>query len=119
MADQLVTITQAAGPAGIVTSYTPTLYAGGNSIYQDGVPAIVAAVGSPVALFYDSPRGNLYLADRQYEKVRVITPDGTINTVAPNLPITFPDAITVDPSGNIYIGDGGQVWGVTQNGLFC
>ena len=83
------------------------------------MPAIESAVGTPAALYYDSPTGNFYFADQQYQKVRVITPDGTINTVAPSLPLVYPNAITVDPSGNIYIGDGGVVWGVTQNGPFA
>ena len=119
VADQLVTITQAAGPAGTITGYTASRFAGGNSIYQDGVPAIESAVGAPAALFYDTPSGNFYFADQQFQKVRVITPDGKINTVAPSLPLINPNAITVDPSGNIYIGDDGVVWGVTQNGPFA
>ena len=119
IADQLITITQAAGPAGTVSGYNATLFAGGTSLYQDGAPAIVSAVGIPTALYYDSPTGNFYFADQQYQKVRVITPDGTINTVAPSLPIVYPNAITVDPLGNIYIGDSGVVWGVTQNGPFA
>jgi FG-GAP-like repeat/Beta-propeller repeat/Putative binding domain, N-terminal len=119
VADQLVTITQAAGPAGTISSYIATLFAGGNSTYQDGAPAIISAVGSPVALFYDSRTGNFYFVDQQFQKVRVITPDGRINTVAPSLPLVHPNAITVDPSGNIYIGDSGIVWGVTQNGPFA
>ncbi len=119
VADQLLTITQAAGPAGAITGYTATLFAGGSSLYQDGLPAILSAVGSPVALFYDSPTGNFYFVDQQYQKLRVISPVGTVNTVAPSLALVHPTAVTVDPSGNIYIGDSGVVWGVAQNGVFA
>jgi len=117
-ADQLVTITQAAGPAGAVTSYTASVFAGG-AVYQDGVPAISGGVGSPVSLFLDSQSGNFYFADNQLQKVRVIASNGTINTVGASLPITEATAVTADPAENVYIGDLGRVWSVTQNATFA
>jgi hypothetical protein len=114
VADQLVTITQAAGPSGTVIAHAVSLFVGGSGIYQDGVLAIEAAVGTPVSLFFDSPTGNFYFADDQYQRVRIVTPDGVINTVGQNLPINEPTAVTVDPSGNVYIGDLGRVWKLGQ-----
>ncbi len=89
----------------------------------DGGPAADAMLGIPTALFVD-PSGNIYIADTQDMRIREITTDGNINTVAgtghtctgPHFTcgdgglataaqLDLPQGVVVDGSGNIYIGD--------------
>ena len=74
--------------------------------------------------------GNLYFADSGNYRVRVITPDGTIQTFAGNgqagyssiyLPalgtkLWNPWGVATDSSGNVYISDGWFVSAVTPDG---
>jgi uncharacterized protein (TIGR03437 family) len=83
----------------------------------DGGPATRAAIARPVGLALDAS-GNLYITDG-CNLVRKVTPDGTITTVAGNGVAGFagdggpatsaalwaPWGVTVDASGNFYIGD--------------
>ena len=84
----------------------------------DGGLAINAAVNYVAALAVDSA-GNLYLADQSNHRVRKVTTDGMITTVAGNgIPgfrgdggpatsaeLYYPDGVAVDAAGNLYIGD--------------
>ena len=77
-----------------------------------------AALSDPMGLAVDAV-GNVYVADTLDSRVRKITPDGTISTIAGDgIPtyfgdgglataaaIFFPRDVTVDPSGNVYIAD--------------
>ena len=65
-------------PAGIISTITGD---GTNRHTGDGGPAASAAVGGPAGLAFD-PAGNLYIAELNGETVRMITPAGTISTVA-------------------------------------
>ena len=84
----------------------------------DGGPATSAAMNSPEGLAIDQA-GNLYVADTAGHRVRKITPDGTITTVAGNgsggftgdggpatqASLYYPKGLAVDPSGNLFIAD--------------
>ncbi len=92
--------------------------AGGNTTRgQDDVPATESVVWSPIAAITD-PRGNLYIAEPENYRVRVVTPDGKISTFAggaagfsgdggPAAEAQFigPRALAADREGNLYIAD--------------
>lgn len=83
----------------------------------DGGPAILAALNKPVGVAVDLA-GNLYIAE-EYGRVRKVTSDGVISTVAGNGSTGFsgdggpaisaqlanPAGIDVDSAGNLYIAD--------------
>lgn len=97
-------------PAGVVTTF-----AGGVRGYLDAV-GTAAQMGYPRGLAFDQ-LGNLLVCDPDNQRIRSITPDGTVTTIAgsggyyetngPALSATFSDpyAVTVDAAGNIYIAD--------------
>ena len=97
-----------------------TVAGGGGSGYSgDGGPATNARLNLPSAVAVDSA-GNLYIADTGNNRIRQVTPAGTINTVAGNgLPgysgdggnaslaqVGNPLGVAVDSTGNLYISDG-------------
>jgi hypothetical protein len=105
--------------------------AGGGGQLVDGVPATQTALGQPVDVAVDG-FGNTYIADRGHARVRRISADGTITTVAGNGSTAFsgdggpataagmqPVAIAVDVAGTLYIADhaGSRIRKVTQNGI--
>jgi uncharacterized protein (TIGR03437 family) len=110
---------------GVIRKITPgggliTTIAGNgfNSYGGDGKPATQAALDHPRAVSVD-PAGNLYIADTLNSRIRVVTPDGIINTIAgtgtlgsggdggPALQaqMFFPTAVRVNAAGNIYVAD--------------
>jgi hypothetical protein len=124
-------IRKVAAGTGIITTYA----GGGN--YQgglgDGGPATSAYLASPAGLATDSA-GNLYIADYGDCRVRKVSPDGIITTVAGGStsmdpgdggPATsaflyYPEDVALDSAGNLYIADtlGGRVRLVTaQTGI--
>jgi sugar lactone lactonase YvrE len=84
----------------------------------DGGAAASAAFAAPGALDYDAA-GNLYVADRDNHVVRMISPAGTVTTVAgsgqqgfsgdggpaTSAALNTPSGVAVDASGNLYIAD--------------
>jgi uncharacterized protein (TIGR03437 family) len=84
----------------------------------DGGPATSAMLNAPVAVTLDTS-GNLYIADRDNQRVRKLAPNGTISTVAGNgtnayggdsgpatsAQLYAPNGVVVDASGNLYITD--------------
>jgi uncharacterized protein (TIGR03437 family) len=100
-------------PAGTITTVA------GNGKYGfsgDGGPATAAPLGSPSGVAVDGA-GNLYIADRLNYRVRRVTPEGIITTVAGNgtpgfsgdggpaisADLTAPNSVAVDEAGNVYI----------------
>ena len=100
----------------------------GNGGYNgDGIAAISAQLNGPEGMALDG-LGNLYVADKFNERIRVINlNNGTIHTVAGNglhggwngagfgyggqaiqASLDFPVAVALDCSGNIYISDQGS-----------
>jgi sugar lactone lactonase YvrE len=84
----------------------------------DGGPATAAQLSGPGGLVVDAS-GNLYICDSLHNRVRMVTPSGTISTIAGNgtrgyggdggqatsAMLNVPLGIEVDAAGNVYIGD--------------
>jgi trimeric autotransporter adhesin len=99
---------------------TLSVYAGTGNIgfSGDGGPATKAVLNNPVGLTLDAA-GNLYIADSNAFRIRVVSPNGIISTVAgsshdgysgdggPALSaqMDFPQGVLSDGLGNIYIAD--------------
>jgi uncharacterized protein (TIGR03437 family) len=96
-------------------------FAGTVTSIGDGGPSTQARLTGPWSAAVDSA-GNLYIADRLDNRVRKVTPSGTISTLAgtgaagfggDNGPgasavLNTPNGIAVDSSGNVYIADAGN-----------
>src|SRR5438105_8070897 len=71
-------------PPGIITTVVgTTVNYKSYGFSGDGGPATQAQLWQPRAVDFDSA-GNLYIADTLNERVRKVTPDGIISTVAGN-----------------------------------
>ena len=84
----------------------------------DGGPAASAKVGDPIGVAADAA-GNVYIADSTNNRIRRVSPSGTISTIAgvtrfgysgdggPALAAQMwsPRGVAVDRSGNVYIAD--------------
>ncbi len=104
-------------------------FAGANHATGDGGKASAALLYFPQRLTWDA-KGNLFIADRQNNRVREVTPDGNITTVAGNgsyttagdggpalsAGINQPQAVAVDSAGNIYLIAQSQVRKVDTQG---
>jgi sugar lactone lactonase YvrE len=118
MAGQPVTLTQNAGPIdNVPDSYSASVFAGNGQccggVQGDGGPATLAFLWNPQGLAWQS--GNLYIADPGNERVRVVTPDGLINTFAgggtatsgpaTTVSLVFPMSLAFAPDGTMYVAD--------------
>ena len=97
----------------------------------DGGPAANAQLDSPQGLALDLA-GNLYIADYYNQRVRRVSPNGVIITVAGNgvaghsgdsgpatsAQLNSPQGVAVDSAGNLYIADSGnqRIRRVSANG---
>jgi len=84
----------------------------------DGGPATAASLSGAVGVAVDAA-GNLYIADTSSNRIRKVTPGGTITTVAGNggavysgdggpataASLNWPSGLAVDAAGNLYIAD--------------
>ena len=109
-----------------------TLAGGGNLAYGDNGPAVQARLNHPAGTSVDAA-GNIYIADRDNNRIRQISPQGTIVTIAGTgvagnsgdggaaiaAELNGPSSVTVDASGNLYIADTGnaRVCKVTPDGI--
>ncbi len=96
----------------------------------DGGPARSADFYRPSGLVVDS-LGNLYISDTLNYRVRRVSPDGRIITIAGNgtqgsqgdgglatsAQLQHPDGLALDAAGNLYIADGNAVRKVTREGM--
>ncbi|MFI5161783.1 MAG: NHL repeat-containing protein [Sphingobacteriales bacterium] len=99
-------------PAGVVT----TLAGNGNSGSADGVGAN-ATFNNPTGVAVDGS-GNVYVADFLNSEIRKVTTNGTVTTLAGSADTVgsangtgssalfyFPNSLTVDASGNVFVTD--------------
>jgi sugar lactone lactonase YvrE len=85
----------------------------------DGGPATAAELAAPTGLAFDA-NGNLYIADRLNNRIRKVSADGTISTVAgrgdfnpplgdggpaTSAALAGPSGVAADAAGNLYIAD--------------
>jgi sugar lactone lactonase YvrE len=101
-------------PSGVVT----TLAGSGTIGSADGTGA-AASFNSPSDVSVDSG-GNVYVADRDNQKIRKITSVGVVTTLAGNgttgaadgtgavASFTSPSGVSVDAGGNVYVADAGN-----------
>jgi uncharacterized protein (TIGR03437 family) len=100
-----------------------TIIAGrsGTGYSGDGGPATQALLNYPAGVAKDTS-GNIFIADSGNNRIRIVTPDGTINTLAGTGTASFsgdgglasqatlnnPNGVATDPRGNLYIADTGN-----------
>lgn len=100
-----------------------TVYAGNGNIgfSGDNGPATKAVLNNPVGIALDAA-GNLYIADSNAFRIRVVAPNGIISTIAGsshagytgdggpalNAEFDFPQGLLLDGLGNIYVSDTGN-----------
>jgi sugar lactone lactonase YvrE len=101
-------------PAGVVT----TLAGSGVKGFADGT-GIAAQFNEPTAIAVDN-LGTVYVADQINNRIRKVTPEGVVTTLAGSGSKDFADGtaieskfntprgVTVDSSGNVYVGDTGN-----------
>ena len=99
-------------PSGVVSTF-----AGGTSGFADAM-GINAQFNNPIALAIDN-MDNIYVVDYANHKIRKVTPNGTVTTVAGSIPgfadgnsnnaqFSLPSGIAVDDFGIIYVVDRGN-----------
>jgi DNA-binding beta-propeller fold protein YncE len=105
-----ITTVAGSGVAGHVSQGLP--------LPDDGGPALDAQLNDPIGVALDH-EGNILIADALYHRIRRVTPDGTITTIAGNgIPqfwgdggpataasLQYPTGVAVDHDGNVFIAD--------------
>ena len=100
---------------GVVSRFAGT---GASGYRTDGVPANGTRLNAPNDVAVDTS-GNVYIADTGNHRIRKVTPDGKIQTVAGNgvagfqgdsetvasLALAMPSGISLDEAGNLLIAD--------------
>ncbi len=122
IADYFNNVVRRVSHAGIITTVAGTGVAGYNG---DNMPATAAQLNGPIGVTLNG--GNLYIADKFNERIRVVDATGNITTIAGTglhggasgieyaneVPataanLTYPVSVALDCSGNIYIADWGS-----------
>ncbi|HVP48894.1 MAG TPA: hypothetical protein VMT32_20010 [Bryobacteraceae bacterium] len=70
----------------------------------DGGPAASSRLNNPYGIAFDRV-GNLYIADLGNNRVRKVSPNGTISTVAGTDSLMAPRNVAVDSAGTLYISE--------------
>ncbi len=105
-------------PDGIIRTFAGN---GAAAYSGDGGPAVLASLNHPADVAVDA-RDNVYIADQNNHRIRRVTPDGVITTVAGTGAAGFsgddgpatqaalnrPSGVAVDRDGNLYISDHGN-----------
>ncbi len=102
------------GLDGVITTVAGN--GGCGSFSGDGGPATSAALGCPNAVApYGS--GGFYIADTCNDRIRIVTPDGIINTFALGQWFESPMGVATDGAGDVYVADGLKIREVTPDGV--
>jgi uncharacterized protein (TIGR03437 family) len=118
VADYLNNRVRRIGPDGVITTFAGS---GGNASSGDGGPATAAQLLEPRNVAVDAA-GNLYISEFGANRVRKVTPDGTIQPAAGtglegnggdggpavNAQLKQPAGLAVDRTGALYIADTGN-----------
>ncbi|HMC59994.1 MAG TPA: IPT/TIG domain-containing protein, partial [Candidatus Solibacter sp.] len=105
-------------PLGVITTVAGN---GDTTFGGDGGPAAGAGLSGPRGVAVDTA-GNLYIADTGHNRIRKVTPDGTIATIAGNgtccysgdggsaatAQLNVPWGLWVDARGSVYAADSGN-----------
>jgi uncharacterized protein (TIGR03437 family) len=116
-------------PNAIITSVIGKGY---DTFSGDGGPAIAAGMSTASALAVDAS-GNLYFTDDQNFRIREITPNGMVKTIAGtgvcgktaagvlagSAPLCDIESVGVDPQGRVFFGSGSQVWKILSDGTLA
>ena len=100
-------------PEGVVTTF-----AGSGALGDDDGTGAAASFNKPTGITLDAS-GNVYVADGLNHKIRKITPEGEVSTLAGSAEgyedgtgaaakFNYPLGITIDTSGNLYVADNGN-----------
>jgi sugar lactone lactonase YvrE len=90
--------------SGLIT----TVAGSGSGGYSgDGGPATSAALNYPVSVSVDV-YGNLFIVDRYNNRIRLVSANGVITTLAGAPSISDPRGVAADAAGNVYISDSGN-----------
>jgi len=82
-----------------------TLAGSGTPGYSgDGGPAASAQLNAPAGVAADA-NGNVYIADTGNNRIRMVSPSGTISTLAGAAKFNAPAALAADNAGNVFIAD--------------
>jgi hypothetical protein len=116
-------------PAGIISTVAGT---GAEGFSGDEGRAVLAQLRSPVGVAVDNA-GTLFISDSNNNRIRKITPDGIIHTVAGNgtsgfagdggsalsAELSYPNHLAIDGLGNLFIADtgNGRIREVTADGI--
>ena len=96
----------------------------------DGGPAVKAQLNFPAAIVVDAS-SNLYIADSFNHRIRKVSPNGIITTIAGNgsiglagdggpatsATLSYPFDLVADSSNNLYFSDGGSIRKVSTSGI--
>ena len=107
--------------SGTIATYAGSGQPSSGGFSGDGGPATSARLNYPVGVAVDG-QGNVYIADRDNQRVRKVSPGGTITTIAGtgvrgfsgdggraiSAQLHSPLGVAVDGQGNIYIADSGN-----------
>jgi sugar lactone lactonase YvrE len=115
VSDQVNNRIRKISPEGIVSTFAGT---GSNGSSTDGI-GTTATFNVPSGVAVDAS-GNVYVADKYAHKIRKITIEGVVSTVAgsglqgsadgpgESATFNFPEGLTTDLSGNVYVADAGN-----------
>jgi len=115
-------------PDGTVSAVAGT---GSSGFSGDGGPATAARLGYGANAIALDSTGNLYIADRSNYRVRKVDTSGVITTIAGNgnssfsgdngpallAGLSYPQGVSVDSAGNVYISEGARIRRVTPGGI--
>ena len=114
-------------PDGLITTVAGN---GVRAFSGDGGPATAASLAYPRGVAVDSA-GALYIADEMNYRIRKVTADGKITTIAgpgvpggqspDDVPATqaqvYPHALAIDAVGAIYVADGNRISKISPTGI--